>query len=50
MTGMDLHDELVGVAPEQVKKMIFVTGGAFTARSRQFLDTVTNQRIDKPFG
>jgi PAS domain S-box-containing protein len=49
MTGMDLHDELVGVAPEQVKKMIFVTGGAFSARSRQFLDTVTNQRIDKPF-
>ncbi|MSP59876.1 MAG: PAS domain S-box protein [Myxococcales bacterium] len=49
MTGMDLHAELGRVAPEQVDRMIFVTGGAFTPRAREFLDRVPNQRIEKPF-
>ena len=29
--------------------MVFMTGGAFTARSRDFLARVTNARVDKPF-
>ena len=49
MTGMDLHDALVKCAPDQAGKMIFLTGGAFTARARTFLDTVSNIRIEKPF-
>ena len=27
MTGMELHDELLRVAPEQVSRKNFVTGG-----------------------
>jgi signal transduction histidine kinase len=49
MTGMDLHDALIKCAPDQASKMIFLTGGAFTARARTFLDTVSNIRIEKPF-
>ncbi|MSP60439.1 MAG: PAS domain S-box protein [Myxococcales bacterium] len=49
MTGMDLHDEFSRIAPDQVDQLIFVTGGAFTARARDFLDAVPNQRIEKPF-
>ena len=49
MTGMDFHAELMRVAPEQVKKVIFMTGGAFTGRAREFLDRVPNVRIEKPF-
>jgi fluoride ion exporter CrcB/FEX len=29
--------------------MLFLTGGAFTARARAFLDRVPNRTIDKPF-
>ncbi len=28
--------------------MIFVTGGAFTPRAREFLEHVPNPRIEKP--
>jgi CheY-like chemotaxis protein len=49
MTGMDLHDALLEIAPDQAKLMVFVTGGAFTNRARDFLDRVPNTRIEKPF-
>ncbi len=49
MTGMELHAELVRLAPEQAARIVFVTGGAFTAGARAFLDAVPNQRIEKPF-
>jgi len=49
MTGMDLHDELRRVAPEQVARMIFLTGGAFTAGARAFLDQTPNLCLEKPF-
>ena len=49
MTGMELHAELVDAVPEQAEKVVFLTGGAFTARARTFLDGVTNLRFEKPF-
>jgi CheY-like chemotaxis protein len=49
MTGMDLYEELFRIASDQAKRMIFLTGGAFTERAREFLDRVPNPRIDKPF-
>ncbi|HWZ93272.1 MAG TPA: ATP-binding protein, partial [Polyangiaceae bacterium] len=49
MTGMDLHRELSLVAPEQAKRMIFLTGGAFTANARQFLADTANEHIEKPY-
>jgi signal transduction histidine kinase len=49
MTGMDLYDELGRVAPEQVARMIFLTGGAFTSGARSFLDQTPNLRLEKPF-
>ncbi|NOY24669.1 MAG: PAS domain S-box protein [Oligoflexia bacterium] len=49
MTGMDLHDALLKDAPNQAARMVFLTGGAFTPRAREFLDAVDNPRIDKPF-
>jgi CheY-like chemotaxis protein len=49
MTGMDLHAHLLLSAPEQAQRIIFVTGGAFTARARAFLEAVPNLRIEKPF-
>jgi len=48
-TGMDLYEDLRAEAPEYVDRVIFVSGGAFTDRTRAFLDSVPNPRIDKPF-
>ena len=49
MTGMDLHHELVQIAPEQANRMIFLTGGAFTPGARDFLATYPQEYIEKPF-
>jgi PAS domain S-box-containing protein len=49
VTGMDLHATLSRERPDLVGRMIFMTGGAFTLRARQFLDGVPNPRIEKPF-
>ncbi len=49
MTGMDFHAELLRLAPEQVGKVVFMTGGCFTPRAREFLDEVRNPRVEKPF-
>jgi signal transduction histidine kinase len=49
MTGMDFHEALSASDPEQAKRIIFLTGGAFTVRARTFLDHAPNLRIEKPF-
>jgi FixJ family two-component response regulator len=49
VTGMDLHAEVLRLAPDQADKIVFMTGGAFTSRAREFLDKVPNPRIEKPF-
>jgi signal transduction histidine kinase len=49
MTGMDLHARLESQLPEQAAQMVFLSGGAFTARARAFLDKVPNLRMEKPF-
>jgi PAS domain S-box-containing protein len=49
MSGIDFFKKLQSVAPAQAEKLIFLTGGAFTPDVREFLDTVSNLRIDKPF-
>jgi len=49
MTGMDLFGELSVVAPEMANRMIFLTGGAFTAKARNFLTDPPKEHIEKPF-
>jgi signal transduction histidine kinase len=49
MTGMDLYGELLRLKPAQADRMVFLSGGAFTAAARDFLDDVPNQRLEKPF-
>jgi CheY-like chemotaxis protein len=49
MTGMDFHDQLRSVAPAQADRIVFMTGGVFSTRSRDFLENVKNPCIDKPF-
>ncbi len=49
VTGMEIYEQLSLSTPDQAKRMIFLTGGAFTERARSFLDRVPNPRIEKPF-
>lgn len=49
VTGMDLYDQLSISTPDQATRMVFLTGGAFTDRAREFLERVPNPRGEKPF-
>ncbi|MGC4094073.1 MAG: response regulator [Polyangiaceae bacterium] len=49
MTGMDVYDELRRRHAAQLGRVVFLTGGAFTSRARDFLDQAPNQRLEKPF-
>jgi PAS domain S-box-containing protein len=48
-SGMDLHAALVRRQPELARRMLFMTGGAYTPYAQRFLAAVPNPRIDKPF-
>ncbi|MDY7225975.1 PAS domain-containing protein [Hyalangium rubrum] len=49
LTGMDVHSELARKHPECLPRLVFMTGGGFTARARAFLQNFSHPRIDKPF-
>jgi hypothetical protein len=46
---MALHGILRDLAPRQADAMVFMTGGAFSAEVRRFLDSVGNVVLEKPF-
>jgi PAS domain S-box-containing protein len=48
ITGMDLYAEMTRLAPDQRERIVFVTGGAFTPRAREFLESIPNARVEKP--
>ena len=49
LPGPDLYEAIIGEEPELASKFVFMTGGAFTDRTRRFLASVPNRRLDKPF-
>jgi PAS domain S-box-containing protein len=49
MTGMEVFEEISRLAPEQAEKIVFLTGGAFTPRAREFLEQIPNECLEKPF-
>jgi len=49
MSGMDVHRWLMERFPRLARRLVFVTGGAFTPNAREYLEKVENLRIEKPF-
>jgi CheY-like chemotaxis protein len=49
VTGMDLYEAVRTDHPGLERQFLFMTGGAFTAASRRFLDSIPNRCVDKPF-
>jgi two-component system, NtrC family, sensor kinase len=49
MSGMDLAEALAAQAPSRLARVVFMTGGAFTTRARDFRSARAEQCVDKPF-
>jgi len=49
VSGMDFFDQLSSRRPGEEARIVFMTGGAFTPRARNFLDVVENPCLEKPF-
>ena len=49
LNGRDFYLKLREIAPALADRIIFMTGGAFTPRAREFLAEVENARLAKPF-
>ncbi len=49
VSGVDLYEALKLNRPGEEKKLVFMTGGAFTPEAKRFLSQVENLRIEKPF-
>jgi PAS domain S-box-containing protein len=49
MSGMDFHGELDRRFPDLARRLVFISGGAFTPAAHAYLDEVPNERLAKPF-
>jgi signal transduction histidine kinase/CheY-like chemotaxis protein len=49
VSGMEIHQWLAAAHPFLARQFIFMTGGAFTPRAREYLGKVDNIRLEKPF-
>jgi PAS domain S-box-containing protein len=49
LTGMDFYELLLEQVPGQAERIVFLTGGAFTQKAREFLERVASARLEKPF-
>jgi CheY-like chemotaxis protein/signal transduction histidine kinase len=49
MSGMDLSREVEAFSPELAARMVFLTGGAFTSATRDFLARPGVEFVEKPF-
>jgi PAS domain S-box-containing protein len=48
-TGVDVYEYLSERAPKLAGRVIFMTGGAFTQRAREFLERCPQPVLEKPF-
>lgn len=49
MSGIEFYKELSDRFPELASRVVFVTGGAFTAEAQKFLQENDNPLLEKPF-
>ena len=48
MSGIEVYQQLHEHAPEQAERLVFVTGGAFSAEARSFLEAGQHRVVEKP--
>jgi FixJ family two-component response regulator len=48
VSGLDLHEWLRERNPRLARQWVFITGGAFTPRTQNYLASVDNPSLEKP--
>jgi PAS domain S-box-containing protein len=48
-SGLDIYEALREKQAGAERRIVFMTGGAFTAEAERFLDALENPRVEKPF-
>ena len=48
LSGMEVYEAISAIDADQARRIVFMTGGAFTPRAVKFLESVDNVRIEKP--
>jgi CheY-like chemotaxis protein len=48
VSGIDVYESIAASDPELARRIVFVSGGAFTPRAREFVDSHVFAVIDKP--
>lgn len=49
VTGIDLHVWLSQTNPVLASRLVFISGGAFTPHTSEYLASISNPTVDKPF-
>jgi len=49
LTGMSLHEKIESSDPELARRMLFITGGAFTPEAKLFAEANSDRLLRKPF-
>ncbi len=48
MTGIELFEQLLELAPDQARHFVFLTGGAFTGPTQRRLGALGTRQLEKP--
>jgi len=49
MDGVDVYKYVAEAAPGLEKRIVFITGGVFGGSARDFIDSIPNPVVTKPF-
>jgi CheY-like chemotaxis protein len=49
MNGMEFYETVRNISCDLAERVVFMTGGAFTAESHEFLSRLPNTWLEKPF-
>ena len=49
LSGIDVYEHVVANRPELASRVLFMTGGVFTRRAREFMETTSCPCLEKPF-
>ncbi len=49
MSGIQFYPQLAARCPDATKKVVFISGGTFTNVAHEFLNSIPNERLEKPF-
>lgn len=49
MTGIEFYETVRAISADLAGRVVFMTGGAFTAESHEFLARLPNSWLEKPF-